>query len=314
MSVVRETESRPERSGHGRLLLTGWFSFTDGEATAGDVLSLHRVQASLDRRGTAYDIAWSSGFRPDGLHLEDLDPDRYSTLVFLCGPLHGPQVEALHERFAHCARLAVGTSVLDPADPAVLGFHHVLPRDAPGREPRRDLAASAPPAGVPPVVGVVLTHGQHEYGSRRRHESAGDTLTGWLGGKDCARLELDTRLDIRDWRHCATTAQFEAAVARLDLVVTNRLHGLVVALRCGVPALAVDPVQGGAKLTAQARACRWPAVVAAESADAGRLDHWWDWCLGPGVPLARLRGAEFRDAPESELLRGLDEALRSAPH
>ena len=128
----------------GRLLLTGWFSFLHGEATAGDLLSLHRVQAALDESGPAYDIAWSSGFHPGGLHLEELDPLRYGSLVFLCGPLHGPQVEDLHDRFAHCVRLAVGISVLDVDDPAVRGFHRVLARDAPGALPRRDLAASAP--------------------------------------------------------------------------------------------------------------------------------------------------------------------------
>jgi Polysaccharide pyruvyl transferase len=35
-------------------------------------------------------------------------------------------------------------------------------------------------------------------------------------------------------------------VGRLDFVVTMRLHGLVLALKHGVPALAVDPVADGA--------------------------------------------------------------------
>ncbi|CAM5577892.1 hypothetical protein SFUMM280S_08798 [Streptomyces fumanus] len=56
-------------------------------------------------------------------------------------------------------------------------------------------------------------------------------MTGWLAGQDCARLELETRLDTRDWRLCATPADLEAVLARLDLVVTDRLHGLVLALR-----------------------------------------------------------------------------------
>ncbi|NEA50108.1 polysaccharide pyruvyl transferase family protein, partial [Streptomyces sp. SID10815] len=127
-----------------RILLTGWFAFPDGEATAGDVLALRRVEDVLRRAGLGYDVAWSPGFRPDALHLADVAPERYGRLVFVCGPLHGPQIEELHRRFAHCLRIAVGTSVIDPHGPAVTGFHRVLARDAPAAEPVRDLAAAAP--------------------------------------------------------------------------------------------------------------------------------------------------------------------------
>jgi hypothetical protein len=69
-------------------------------------------------------------------------------------------------------------------------------------------------------------------------------------------------------------------VSRLDAVITTRLHGLVLALHAGLPALAVDPVAGGGKVTAQARAWGWPAIVAAEqAADRRLLGRHWDWCL-----------------------------------
>jgi exopolysaccharide biosynthesis predicted pyruvyltransferase EpsI len=70
-----------------------------------------------------------------------------------------------------------------------------------------------------------------------------------------ARLEgvrpapLDTRLDSRDWRLCSTAEAFMSLVPRLEVVVTTRLHGLVLALPAGVPALAIDPVAGGGKVT-----------------------------------------------------------------
>ncbi|PJE99583.1 polysaccharide pyruvyl transferase [Streptomyces carminius] len=274
-----------------RALLTGWFTFLHGEVTAGDELALRRVQEVLDRAGIPYDTAWSPGFRPDALHLEDAAPERYSHVVFLCGPLHGSQVAALHERYPHCARLAVGVSVPDPDDPAVTGFHRVLARDAPGTAPAADLAAAAPGTPAVPVAGVVLTHGQGEYGPRRRHEEVARRVTGWLAGTDCARLELDTRLARDDWRLCGTPAQLQSVLARLDVVVTDRLHGLVLALRAGVPALAVDPVAGGAKVTAQARVHRWPALIPAERLTEEELDHWWRWCLGPGRAAARRRRA-----------------------
>ncbi|MFJ7147611.1 polysaccharide pyruvyl transferase family protein [Streptomyces sp. NPDC100445] len=294
-----------------RLLLTGWFSFLHGEATAGDVLALDRVRDVLGRAGVAHDVAWSPGFRPGALHLADVRPENYSHLVFVCGPLHGPRIEELHRTFAHCVRIAVGTSVIAPDGPAVTGFHRVLARDAADIPPGRDLAARAPALPPPPVVGVVLTHGQHEYGRQRRHDQVAEQVTRWLLAKDCARLELDTRLDVRDWRLCATPAQLEAVLTRLDLVVTDRLHGLVLALRAGVPALAVDPVEGGAKVTAQARACGWPALVPAEALDEARLDRWWHWCLTSGRVAAGERAAEFREGVVADGADRLLEALRT---
>ncbi|MFI2432916.1 polysaccharide pyruvyl transferase family protein [Streptomyces sp. NPDC018693] len=286
-----------------RILLTGWFSFPDGEATAGDVLALERVRGVLEGARIPYDIAWSPGFRPGALSLADARPETYSHLVFVCGPLHGPQVEGLHRRFAGCVRIAVGVSVVDPVGAAVTGFHRVLARDTPASEPTVDLAARAPATPGVPVVGVVLTHGQHEYGPRRRHDQVADRITRWLAGRNCARLELETRLDIHDWRLAATPAQLESVLARLDLLVTDRLHGLVLALRAGVPVLAVDPVAGGAKVTAQARACGWPALLDAERLDTESLERWWNWCLTSGRPTARthLRATPCQDSADTLL-------------
>ncbi|WP_328504023.1 polysaccharide pyruvyl transferase family protein [Streptomyces sp. NBC_00457] len=292
-----------------RILLTGWFGFLDGEATAGDVLALYRMRELLEGAGLDHDIGWSPGFRPAGPHLAQARPEDYSHLVFVCGPLHGPQIEELHRRFAHCVRIAVGASVVDAGSPAVTGFHYVLARDAPGSEPTVDLAARAPLPTPRPVVGVILTHGQHEYGARRRHARVAEVVTDWLSGRDCARLELETRLDVHDWRLSATPAQLEAVLSRLDMVVTDRLHGLVLALRAGVPVVAVDPAEGGAKVTAQARACGWPALVPAERLDASALNHWWDWCANSGRALAQKVGARFRRGAMPDGADGLLQAL-----
>jgi hypothetical protein len=267
-----------------RVLLTGWFSFWHGEATAGDLLALEAVRQSLELAGLGYDIAWSSGFQPGALRLEDAAPERYTHLVFSCGPLHGEQFTELHTRFAALRRIAVGVSVIDPADPACAGFDLVLPRDGGPTAPSRDLSSLVRSAAQPqvPVVGVALAAGQGEYGARRRHEEVTDRLTRWVSGQTCAPVVLETRLDTRDWRLCSTSGAFEALLSRLDIVVTTRLHGLVLALRAGIPALAVDPVDGGGKVTAQAAAWGWPAcLTAAAAAERGRLDALWEWCLSP---------------------------------
>ena len=52
--------------------------------------------------------------------------------------------------------------------------------------------------------------------------------------------------------------------------MTTRLHGLVLALKNGVPAVAIDTVAGGAKVARQADALGWP-VLAADSLTASEL-------------------------------------------
>jgi hypothetical protein len=281
-------DTRPP--GPEAVALTGWFSFADGEITAGDLLALEAVRAALDERGLAYETFWSPGFHPEGPSLDRLRaPAHHSHMVFVCGPAHGEQVERLHLLFAHSVRIAVNVSVIDPAGPAVRGFDRVIARDAPRSAPAVDLSAAVPLDPPVPVAGVILTTGQGEYGDRRLHERTASTVRHRLAAKDAALVPLETRLSTTDWDLPSTAAQFDAVVRRMDVVVTNRLHGLVLALRLGVPVLGIDPVAGGAKVSAQGRACRWPAVLAAEEADTDAFDTWWDWCLTEGREVARER-------------------------
>ncbi len=305
------------------VLVTGWPSFLHGEATAGDVLAMEAVRQALAAAGIRCELAWSPVLRPGLLTLAAAEPGRYTHLVFACGPVHGWQVRELHTRYANCRRIAVGVSVIDPADPAVTGFHAVLPRDGAGTPGRRDLAAQVQVPGLP-VVGVILAPGQPEYAGRRRHEQVEAELAAWLTAQDCARLPLDTRLDSRDWRHPATPAQLEAVIARLDLVLTTRLHGLVLGLKNAVPVLAVDPVAGGAKVTAQARAWGWPAIITLAAAgtrrdglsggpaagrgpvpvpvpvlDRAKLSLQWQWCRSAAAAAAARTASAGDSAGDS---------------
>ncbi|MGZ2358120.1 polysaccharide pyruvyl transferase family protein [Streptomyces sp. 372A] len=71
-------------------------------------------------------------------------------------------------------------------------------------------------------------------------------------------------------------------------MVTDRLHGMVLALSTGVPAL-VDPVRGGAKVSARARVVRRPAVIPGETLTARALGRWWTWCLSAAGKAAAER-------------------------
>jgi hypothetical protein len=297
-----------------QVLVTGWPSFDHGEATAGDVLSMRRVSSALTAAGIPWKSAWSPGFRTGELTLADADPAEFTHVVFACGPAHGPQVRWLHEKFARCRRIAVGVSVVDDQDTAVTGFQHVLPRDDPASS-TVDIAASGALSTVP-VAGVILATGQAEYGDRRRHDQVHRAVTGWVKEQDCAPLPLDTRLDRTDWRHCGTPDQFAAILRRLDIVVSSRLHGVVFALRTGKPVLAVDPVASGGKVSAQASAWDWPALLTADQVcgRSGRslFASWWKWCLSEeGTRRAQICSEGAAEALTGQLVSILREETRS---
>jgi Polysaccharide pyruvyl transferase len=261
-----------------RVLVTGWFSTERGEITAGDLLSGRSVAAWLAGAGVPHDVAMAAGFRGAGdVDAAAVDPRRYTHVVFVCGPVASAQVERLLRPFAHCRRIAVGVSLTGEADGL---FDDALPRDDDAGGARRpDLSLAGRP-GATPVVGVILAHPQPEYGARQRHDEADRRVRALVRRAGVAPLPLDTRLDAEDELGCATAERFESLIARTDAVVTTRLHGLVLALRAGVPAVALDPIAGGAKVTRQAAALGWPAAADAERASDAELDELLRWCLG----------------------------------
>lgn len=263
-----------------RVLLVGWFSFLDGEATAGDILAWQTVRDQLERERIEHETAWSPVFRPGGLTLDAARPQDYSHMVFVCGPVHGPQVADLHRRFRSCRRIAIGVSVLDWRDPAVTGFDEVIARDGPGAEPGLDLATGPAAAQrAVPVIGVALARGQGEYGAARRHERVTEAVGDWLRESRFAVVPVETRLDSGDWMSAARPEQLIGVIRRLDAIVSTRLHGLVLGLANQVPVVAVDPVAGGGKVSAQAGAWRWPGLLSAGDAQAAQLERMLRWCL-----------------------------------
>lgn len=271
-----------------RVLVTGWFGTPGGEVTAGDALAAATVRGWLREAGVPHDVAMADGLRAEGdLAPERVDPAAYTHVLFVCGPTVSQRVTRLLEPFAHCVRLAVGTSQSAGAGGP---FDAVLARDGVGPA-RPDLSLGAPDARIP-VVAAVLAHEQPEYGQRGRHAAANALLGQVLVDAGVAPLPVDTRLDPRDDLACTTAHQLQSVFARVDAVVTTRLHGLVLALRAGVPAVALDPVAGGAKVAAQAAALGWPAARVVDQADAAELGGLLAWCLGDGS--RALAGAAAR--------------------
>jgi polysaccharide pyruvyl transferase len=258
-----------------RVLLSGYFSFDGNVSTAGDLLAGDVVAGWLERAGVPYDVARAAKYG-GGVDWDRADPGDYSHVVWVCGPMtRGPRQTALRERFRDCRLVAVDVSLLDE----LAGWN---PYDA---VVERDSAAIARPdisflarGEIPPVVGLCLIERQREYGDRGGHGAAAEALRRLIDSRPMAVVKIDTRIKPgRPGRR--TPSEVEALLGRMDVVLTNRLHGLVLALKHAVPALAIDSVRGGAKLSRQAQALGWPAIIGIESLDDERLARAFEFCL-----------------------------------
>src|SRR5215510_6727287 len=93
----------------------------------------------------------------------------------------------------------------------------------------------------------------------------------------------------------------------MDLVLTTRLHGMVLAIKSGVPALAVDSVVGGGKIRRQAEAIGWPYVFSVEGATDQVLQHAFRDCM---TAEARATAKDCADRARAEIERMSAEFIR----
>jgi hypothetical protein len=257
-----------------RALVAGWFSFEEMGATAGDLLARDLVCEWLREAGLEYDIAVAPPFT-GGVDWQRVEPGSYSHVIFVCGPFgNGWPLTEFLPRFDHARLIGVDLSMLQPLE-EWNPFDLLLERDS-SRTSRPDISFLSAQPHVP-VVGVVLVHPQSEY-EGGRHDAANDAVQRLLAARDVAAVQIDTRLDVNA-TGLRTPAQVESLIARVDAVATTRLHGLVLALKNGVPALAVDPIAGGAKVRRQAETVGWPVCFTADDLDDAKLREALAWCL-----------------------------------
>jgi hypothetical protein len=290
-----------------KVLVTGWFSFEHGEATAGDLLARDVACEWLDQAGRSYDVALSPAFG-NGVDWQEADPANYSEVVFVCGPAKGWQIEGLVERFSGCRLIGLDVSVLDEDHP----FDFLLERDS-FATTHPDISFLAETESLP-VVGLILAHPQPEYGQRTAHEAAHVTIRDVLHARRISVVPFDTRVDPRLEGFpgaFGAPAEVESLVARMDLVVTTRMHGMVHALKSGVPAVAVDPITGGAKVRRQAEAVGWPAVLSADELSEAALHEALDYCLTPEATITARSCAERAAKLLQPVREGFIEALGS---
>lgn len=287
-----------------KALVAGWFSFQGMGTTAGDLMVRDVACDWLEEAGCAYDVAVATPFTHErGVDWRGAAPGDYDCVMFVCGPIgNGPPVNEFLAHFRDCRKVGLDLTMLQK-----LGdwnpFDLLLERDS-DRANNPDLALACRTPLVP-VVGVILAHPQKEYKTTGLHATANAAFHRLTRARACAVVYIDTCLDPWNQYGLRTAPEVESLIARMDLVLTTRLHGLVLALKNGVPPVVIDPVRGGAKLRRQAEVLGWPMLFNADTVTDEDLARAWDFCVSPGArataEACRQRGVE-RIAPLREQL------------
>lgn len=253
------------------VLVAGWFSFEEGHATAGDLLARDLVCQWLTADGRTFDVAVAPPFS-GGVDWRTVDPDAYTHVVFVCGPFQPKRLEAAFlRRFANACLFGIDLSLDAPLD-VWNPFDFLIERDTPAGA-HADIVFLSDQKQVP-VIGVCLVEPHPEA----RVDEANAAVAQLLASREASVVQIDTRLDVNE-TGLRTPAEIESLIARVDVLVTTRLHGLVLALKNGVPVLAIDAVPGGAKLLRQAEAIGWPLLFTLDRLAPENLQQALDYCL-----------------------------------
>ncbi|MBW3539115.1 MAG: polysaccharide pyruvyl transferase family protein [Planctomycetes bacterium] len=292
-----------------KALVAGWFSFEQMGATAGDLMARDVVCDWLREADVACDVALAPPFA-GGVNWQTADPTIYSHVLFVCGPFgNGEPVGGFLERFAGKRLIGLDLTMLQSLD-EWNPFDRLWERDS-SRATRPDLAFLARQPSVP-VVGTVLIHPQPEYGEDDRHRECNAAIEQLVNAKAIAAVPIDTRLD-ENATGLRSAAEVESLIARMDVVLTTRLHGMVLSLKNGVPPVVIDPVAGGAKIVRQARVLNWPHVFTPETVSPAALAAAFEECLSVPARQAAQRCAQRAAAVLEAVHREFVSAMATSP-
>lgn len=267
-----------------KTLVAGWFSFDRGGATAGDVLACELACEWLESIGCDYDLALAPPFC-GGVNWRLVDPKSYTQVIFVCGPFQTYSLEMeFLQHFAGCRIIGLNLTMPVPLE-QWNPFDLLFERDS-TRAANPDISFLSRQPRVP-VVGVCLV----EPYLNALDAVANAAIQRLIAAREMSVVLIDTRLD-NNITGLRSPAEVESLIARMDVVVTTRLHGTVLSLKNGVPVVAIDPEAGGAKIVRQGKTIGWDVVFAANTVTDAALEQAFDYCL---TSQARVKARECRD-------------------
>lgn len=256
------------------ILIAGWFSFEYGHATAGDLLALDVTCDWLIQAGFSdFEIAFDPPFnKSGGINWRTVDPTKYLYVIFVCGPFDKNLLEAQFLRkFKNCRLIGLNLSMLHSVD-KWKPFDLLYERNS-NSTVRADLVFASNEPKVP-VVGICLV----ESYEGALVDEINNFITSFVEKMEIATVYIDTRLD-KNLTHLKSKAEIESLIARVDVLITTRLHGTVLALKNGVPVIPIDPEPGGAKIVQQVNKLGWPIIYTAESLAEKDFTKSFNYCF-----------------------------------
>jgi len=279
-----------------KILIAGWFSFEDMGATAGDLLSCEVVSEWLSDAGFEFEVAFAPPFK-GGVMWSKMDPKKYTHVIFVCGPFgNGWPVNEFLKHFSTARLIGLNLSMLDPIE-QWNPFDLLYERDSDHRN-LPDLTLLSHTQKVP-VVGIILSHRQKEYGNRAKHSDINKLINQAVKLKEISVVKIDTSL-VNNQYGLRTAGEVESLIAKMDLIITTRLHGMVLALKNEIPAIAIDPIDGGAKISKQAKVLDWPLLYTTDSVTLDNLIEAIDHAM---TDYAKIKARECRKKGQKILMK-----------
>lgn len=293
-SVLRHLQDRAEalaatqpnlQPSAPRTLLVAWYGSFAGHGTIGDLLALQSVVSHLVGLGHRVYHASAQDLNIEGsqrVSWQDVPPSAFDAFLFVCGPIlkQHPQIQALFKKFEHLSKFGVGVSLFPPDHFNYINpFDKVLAREG-QPEQFEDVAILSPTRhtrptqvpGQPFTIGLVLRGPQSEYGPdlclwEQTEQLVLEAANQLLQQRPGRLIRIENHLQ----QSGLSPTELEAQYAACDLIFTSRFHGAMLALRHHIPFIAIDQIQGGAKVRELVGGTFWPYVYAVDQVNVAHL-------------------------------------------
>lgn len=240
-----------------KILLCGYFSLPYKVCTAGDLLVAQKCIQLFKDLDLSYDVLVEDPIKDldNTVFLDDICVEDYLVLVFVCGPLVSTNIlKNFLQKFNMLKKIALNVSLLDNHLEILQYFNVIIPRDS-WNETNIDLAINTE-CKKTKLVGVILVGEQKEY-KQTCHSKVEKIVDEVLKSRDFMSFYIDTKLPYNEY-DLKNLKEVETIISKMDLIITTRLHGSIIALKYKIPFIAIDPVVGGAKITKQLNIINWP--------------------------------------------------------
>lgn len=253
-----------------RAIICGYFSIEKEVNTVGDLMVLSTLTNWLKEINVEYDIISDFlGSEYTVIPLDKVIVDNYDVLIFVCGPIfdYPPLIDFI-QKFRSIKRIALNVSVIENSPIIVSMFDTIIPRDS-SISTNYDMALEYKINSSVPVIGLILVGPQHEY-LNQRHSKVEEIIGQVLNEINAAVIRIDTKVPYNEYE-LKNEQQIASTIAKMDMVITTRLHGSLLALKEHVPFIAIDPIPKSAKVSRQVNKIGWPYLINVDDLTSDKL-------------------------------------------